>query len=138
MYGKEVVLPPHLSLPAPQLSQECHGTPCPTLQTRIDTLLKLEEERQKTRENFTIHQSRIKRWFDRKSVGNKNFEVGDLVLKWDKAHEEKGKNSKFQALWTGPFQVKEKLGSHTFRLQTLEGRVEVLLVNGHDLKHYFT
>ena len=61
-----------------------------------------------------------------------------MVLKWDKAHEGKEKHSKFQALWTGPFQVREKLGSHTFRLQTLEGRFEVLLVNGHDLKHYFT
>ena len=108
------------------------------MQTRIDTLLKLEEERQKTREKFTIHQSRIKRWFDKKSIGGKFFEVRDLVLKWDKAHEEKGKHSRFQALWIGPFQVKEKLGSHTFRPQTLEGRVKVLPVNGHDLKHYFT
>ena len=138
MYGKEAVLPPNLSLPALQLSQECHGTPCPALQTGIDTLLKLEDERQKTREKFTIHQSRIKKWFDKKSAGDKKFEVGDLVLKWDKAHEEKGKHAKFQALWIGPFQVKEKVGPHTFRLQTLEGKVEVLPVNGHDLKHYFT
>ena len=105
---------------------------------RIDTLLKLEEERQKTREKFAIHQSRIKKWFDKKSAGDKKFEIGDLFLKWDKAHEEKGKHAKFQALWIGPFQVKEKVGLHTFRLQTLEGRVEALPVNGHDLKHYFT
>ena len=114
MYGKEAILPPNLSLLALRL--ETHGTPCPTLQARIDTLLKLDEERQKTREKFAIHQSRIKRWFDKKSAGGQVFEIGDLVLKWDKAHEEKGKHAKFQALWTGPFHIKEKLGPHTFTL----------------------
>ena len=89
-------------------------------------------------QKFAIHQGRIKRWFDKKSAENKVLEVGDLVLKWDKVHEDKGKHSKFQALWIGPFQVREKVGPHTYRLQTLEGRIEVLLVNGHDLKHYFT
>ena len=138
VYEKEVILPPNLSLLALQLSQETHGTPYPALHAQIDTLLKLEEERLKTWEKFAIHQSRIKWWFDKKSVGNKYFEVGDLVLKWDKAHKDKWKHSKFQALWTGPFQIKEKFGSHTYRLQTLEGRIEVLPVNGHDLKHYFT
>ena len=60
--------------------------------------------------------------------------MGDLVLKWDKAHEEKGKNTKFQAFWFGPFQVKEKIDQHTYRLQTLGGKVEPLPVNGQYLK----
>ena len=47
-YGKEAILPPNVSLPSLQLSQETHGTPCPALQARIGTLLKLEEERLKT------------------------------------------------------------------------------------------
>ena len=42
-----------------------------------------------------MHQSRIKRWFDKKSTGNNEFNMGDLVLKWDKAHEETGKHKKF-------------------------------------------
>ena len=29
-------------------------------------------------------------------AGNKEFEVGDLVLKWDHPHDEKGKHTKFQ------------------------------------------
>ena len=103
VYGKEAILPPNLSLPALQLSQETHDTPCPALQAWIDTLLKLEEEKKKTREKFAMHQGQIKRWIDKNSTKNKVFEVGDLVLKWDKAHEDKGKQSKFQALWIGPF-----------------------------------
>ena len=52
---------------------------------------------------FSNHQMIIKNWFDNRAIDNKYFEVGDLVLKWDKAHEEKGKHSKFQKLWLGPF-----------------------------------
>jgi hypothetical protein len=36
---------------------------------------------------------------------DKNFEIGDLVLKWDKLKEPKGKHSQFQQLWLGTFQV---------------------------------
>lgn len=32
--------------------------------------------------------------------------------------------------------VYKKLGSHTYHLQSLDGRTENLLVNGQDLKHY--
>ena len=76
----------------------------------------------------------ITKWIDNRSVGNKYFEVGDLVLKWDKTHEEKGKHSKFQMLWLGPFQVARKIGPSTFILQTLEDIVESLHVNGLILK----
>jgi hypothetical protein len=40
----------------------------------------------------------VKRWFDKSNVGNKYFQEGDLVLKWDKANELKGKHSKFLKL----------------------------------------
>lgn len=75
----------------------------------------------KTKEKFAIHQARIKRWFEKKSVGSREFDVGDLVLKWDRAHKDKGKHTKFQALWIGPFQIIEKIGHHTFKLETLGG-----------------
>jgi len=73
-------------------------------------LLKLEEERDQSKQTFSKHQKIIKKWFDKHSINNKNFEVGDLVLKWDKSHGEKGKHIKFQKLWFGPFQVAEKNG----------------------------
>jgi hypothetical protein len=63
--------------------------------------------------------------------------VGDLVLKWDNANEVKGKRTKFQQLWIGPFQIYEKMGSRTFILKTLEGEVEELPINGKILKKYF-
>jgi hypothetical protein len=45
--------------------------------------------------------------------------VGDLVLKWDRVNEPKGKHSKFQNLWLGPYQIVEKIGVGTYRLQIL-------------------
>ena len=70
----------------------------------------------KAKEKFTLHQNCIKRWFDKKSVGKANFGVGDLVLKWDKSHEDQGKHRKFQSLWIGSYIVHEKLGPHTYNM----------------------
>jgi hypothetical protein len=70
-------------------------------------------------------------------VDKKEFQIGDLVLKWDKAHEEKGKHTKFQHLWLGPFLIAKKLGPSTFILQTLNGEIENLPVNGQILKNIF-
>ena len=89
------------------------------------------------KEKFTLHHNCTKRWFNKKSTGNANFNVGDLVLKWDKTHEDKGKHTIFQSLWIGLYIVQEKLGPHTYHLQSLDERVDNLLVNDQDLKHYF-
>ena len=63
--------------------------------------------------------------------------MGDLVLKWDKAHEEKGKHTKFQRMWLGPFQIIEVIGLSTFMLHDLTGKRDSLPVNGQILKKYF-
>ena len=59
------------------------------------------------------------------------------MLKWDKAHEDKGEHTKYQCLWLGPFIISKKLGPSTFQLQTLEGEFETFPVNGLILKNYF-
>jgi hypothetical protein len=107
------------------------------LQKRIDTLLMLEEQREKAKQKFVAHQRIVKHWFDKHKVGNKDFDVGDLVLKWDKANEPKGKHSKFQNLWLGPYQIVEKIGVGTYHLQSM-GENWILSLNGQTLKHFFT
>ena len=59
-------------------------------------MLKSEESRSKAKEMFKHQQERVKHWFDKHKARNKEFEVGDLVLKWDHSHDEKGKHTKFQ------------------------------------------
>ena len=83
--------------------------------------MKLEESRSKAWERFKHQQEMVKRWFDKHKAGNKEFEVGYLVLKWDHPHDEKGKNTKFQQLWIGPFQIAAKLGPSTYTLHDLQG-----------------
>ena len=90
------------------------------------------------KEKFHTHQQQIKRWFDKHVVGDKQFQVGDLVLKWDKGSKAKGKHSKFQKLWFGPYEIAEKIGDATYRLQSLQGDLENLPVNASVLKRYFS
>jgi hypothetical protein len=91
VYGQEATVSTHTFLPALQLAQSSQDEACPVMQERLNMLLKLEEEREKAKMNLTHHQEIIKKWFDKSTVGNKDFQEGDLVLKWDKANELKGK-----------------------------------------------
>eukprot|EP00253_Pinus_taeda_P010355 PITA_10355 len=137
VYGKEAVLPTNLILPSLALLQFIEETPSSSLQLRHDQILKLEEEREKAKITHAKHQQIIKTSFDSISSGSKQFQVGDLVLKWDKAHEDKGKHTKFQKMWLGPFQIYEKIGHSTFMLQDLSGLRDSLPVNGLVLKKFF-
>eukprot|EP00253_Pinus_taeda_P015606 PITA_15606 len=137
VYGKEAILPTNLVLPSLALMQFIEQTPSSSIQLRCDQILKLEEERDKAKDTHAKHQQIIKAAFDSASSGSKDFQVGDLVLKWDKAHEDKGKHTKFQKLWLGPFQICEKIGHSTFLLQDLTGVRESLPVNGLILKKFF-
>jgi hypothetical protein len=60
------------------------------------------------------------------------------MLKWDASIQDKGKHSKFDALWIGPLKIYEVFSNNTYRLQDLEGE-EVFNspVNGHFLKKCF-
>jgi hypothetical protein len=138
IYGREAILPPHVLLPSLQLSQKVQEEECPPLENRINALLKLEEVRTQAKQKLDQHQQIVKRWFDSNSSSDRNFDVGDLVLKWDKAHEGKGEHTKFQNLWLGPFVISEKLGPSSFRLHNLEGQPDTFPVNGQALKRYFT
>ena len=99
--------------------------------------MKLEEEREDAKKHFVKHQQIIKTWFDCGSSSNRELQVDDLVLRWDKAHEDKGEHTKFQRLWLGPYVIAENLGPNIFHLNTLQGQLDTLPVNGHALKKYF-
>ena len=96
VYGKEAIPPPNILLPSSIIDKESRGTDNEILQIRIYNLMKSKESRSKAKETFKHQQEIVKRWFDKHKAGNKEFEVGDLVLKWDHLHDEKGKHTKFQ------------------------------------------
>jgi hypothetical protein len=87
VYGQEAILPTHTFLPSLQLAQSVQDKECLVMYQRMNMLLKLEEEREKYKRNLMQHQELIKIWFDNSFVGNKDFQEGDLVMKWDKSNE---------------------------------------------------
>ena len=107
------------------------------MQVRHLQILKLEEEMVKARISRADHQQLVKVSFDSNSVSSKSFQLVDLVLKWDKAHEEKGKHTKFQQMSLGSFKIVERIGPSTFLLHDLSCKRESLPVNGQILKKYF-
>jgi hypothetical protein len=137
VYGRETILPPHILLPSLQLSQKIQEEDCPPLENQINTLMKLEEVRAQAKHKLDQHQLVVKIWFDSNSASDRNFKVGDLVLKWDKLHDGKGEHTKFQNLWLRQFLIAEKLGPSSFQLQNLEGQPDTYPVNGQDLNRYF-
>ena len=66
VYGKEAILPPNILLPSSQLAQASRGSGSDILQACINTLLKLEESRLKSKEIFKQQKEIIKRWFETK------------------------------------------------------------------------
>lgn len=78
-------------------------------------LMKLEEERVEVVDKITQHQERVKRIFYKKAR-QRDFEIGDKVLLWDKRHEPKGMHGNFDSLWLGLFQIHESAGENTYIL----------------------
>jgi ribonuclease HI len=136
VYGIEAVFPTQLALPVANLLHDYEGEPNLMLR-RIHQMVEVQQTREQVLDRAHDRQQKIKQVFDRKNK-KKEFEQGDLVLKWDAPRQEKGKHSKFDALWFGPFRILEVFSNNTYRLQDLEGN-EVFSgpVNGHFLKKCF-
>ena len=132
-----MVLPTHLAIPSLALVQYIDEAPTSSLQSRQLEIIKLEEQREQAKITHTHHQALVKASFDSNMISRKDFQMGDLILKWDKTHEEKGKHTKFQIIWLGPFQIIEVIGPSNFMLQDLTGKRESLPVNRQILKKYF-
>jgi hypothetical protein len=125
-----------LALPVAKFFQDYEGEPDHMIR-RIHQLVEVQQTREQVMDRAHSHQQKIKQAFDRK-VRKEEFQLGDLVLKWDAPRQDRGKHNKFEALWIGPFKISEVFLNNTYRLQDLEGE-EVFNgpVNGHFLKEMF-
>ena len=73
VYGIESILLQNLILPSPQLTQSIQYENCPTMENRINTLLKLEEDRERSKQHLIKHQQIVNTWFNRTSVSNRDL-----------------------------------------------------------------
>jgi hypothetical protein len=82
-------------------------------------LVEVQQTREQLVDKAHDHQLNIKQVFDKK-VNKEDFQLGDLVLKWDAPKKDKGKHGKFEALWIGPFKISEVFSNNNFKLQNME------------------
>ena len=80
-----------------------------------------------------LHQEKIKNTFDKK-VKEEQFQIDDLVLKWDAPREDK--HGKFDHMWVGPYVVAGYRGQNSFYLNGV--LLDSNPVNGRYLKHYLS
>jgi hypothetical protein len=55
---------------------------------------------------------------------------------WDSSHVDRGRHSKFQKLWLGPFKIAFVLGTNSYILKDLQEQLFSYNTNGSHLKHY--
>eukprot|EP00253_Pinus_taeda_P029425 PITA_29425 len=135
VYKTEGIFPIQLTLPVEKFLQEEQNEE-EDMANRITDLIELHQIREQLVEKVAAYQRSIKEAFDKKAKRN-NFQIGDLVLKWDALKEKKGNHGKFDALWTGPFIISQVQRNNTFMLKSMGG--ETVFdgpVNGRFLKDY--
>ena len=78
----------------------------------------------------------MKNTFDRK-VKEEQFQIDDLVLKWDAPREDKHEN--FDHMWVGPYIIAAHRGENAFILQHQDGsQLKRGTINRRFLKHYLS
>ena len=135
VYGRAAVFPVQLALPMARFMQENQEEPDDMIR-RINQLVELEETRNQVDQRLIEYQEKMKNVFDQHAK-DRNFQVGDLVLRWDVHRAEKGKHAKFDPLWYGPFKIVKLGRNNTFSLENLQGDLLDAPVNGQFLKPYF-
>ena len=67
-------------------------------------MIHLMQSREEVYNKTQVIQENIKNSFYRRTKED-DFELGNLVLKWDSRNEDKGKHGKCDSLWKGPYTI---------------------------------
>eukprot|EP00253_Pinus_taeda_P026128 PITA_26128 len=119
VYGTDAAFPTSLSIPVAKLLQEAGGEEDP-MQMRIGQMIHLQQTREEVLHNILKLQERIKKICDRKEKPD-DFQIDDVVLRWDARNEDKGKHGKFDNLWKGPYKIAAYRGPNAFLLKEMNG-----------------
>jgi hypothetical protein len=76
----------------------------------------------------------MKKYFNKRAK-TVEFKIDDTVLLWDLAHVERGRHSKFQKLWLGPFKIIFILVTNSHLLKDMDDILFSYSTNGSHLKH---
>ena len=81
------------------------------MQRRIIQIIELNELREKSYDKVQVHQENMNNTFDRKE---QQFQINDLVLKWDAPREDKHGN--FDHMWVVPYVIEAYISENSFIL----------------------
>ena len=124
-----------LGFPVMKLVQEQDEEPN-YMQRRINQIIELNEVREKYYDKVQVHQEKMKKNFD-KRVKEEQFQVDDLVLKWDAPKEYK--HGKIDHMWRGLYIIAACRGDNSFILQHQYGvQLKGGPVNGILMKQYLS
>jgi len=137
VYGKNVVFPVSLGSPVMNLLQEQEAEPS-DIQRRINHLIEAHELTERIYLSAKDYKAKIKSKFDKRTKAD-DFQVDDIVLRWDARRKKKGIHGKFYHLWIGMLKIAAGHGHNAFILKNVDGSFsQGGLVNGRFLKHYIT
>ena len=136
VYGQEAIMPAELEILTYRLAFQTEELDVDPITLRFNAILALEEQRKTAHGHAKKRKKIIKRSHDKKAKAHE-FRVGQRVLLWDSAHEDRGKHTKFQHLWLGPFTIAQVLGNNAFRLKDSQEHLFSHSVNGSVLKPYY-
>jgi hypothetical protein len=135
VYGIEAVFTLSLGVPVMKLLQETQEEPN-DVQRRINQMIHLMQSGEEVYNRTQVIQENIKKIYDKRTKED-NFELGDLVLRWDSINEDKGKHGKFDSLWKVPYTMQAFRGNNAFLLANHDrSDLSGGNLNGRMLKHY--
>jgi transposase InsO family protein len=117
--GQEAIMPTKLELSSLRLMQQVGELNSSDVSQRMNALLALEEQSTFALDNIRRRQQTVKKYFN-KNVKDIKFKVNEKVVLWDSTHVDRGRHSKFQKLWLGPFKIAFVLGANSYILKDLQ------------------
>jgi hypothetical protein len=133
VYGVEAILPIEFEVPSLRVAMAARLPMARSLQVRLESLEGLDEARRMSAQNMEAIQRRRKISFDKRNR-IRALRPGMLILLQDARKLDFP--GKFDALWLGPYLVKEVFPNNSVQLQTLNGEEFPTRTSGNRCKEY--
>ncbi|XP_073394446.1 uncharacterized protein [Physcomitrium patens] len=135
VYGLEAVLPIEFEVPSLRIAVDSRLTDKQSLKTRFYELEALDESRRRGAQHIEAIQRRRKVVFDKRNK-TRVLQPGMLVLLQDARKIDFP--SKFDAIWLGPYLIKEVFLNNSVQLEILNGQLFPTRTSGSRCKEYKT
>ena len=133
VYGTEAVIPAEMEVRSARTAFPDQALNSDHLKANLDLL---EEAREDAAISTSIRAQQVSRYYNRR-VCNRQFQVGDLVLRNCEASRPAGERKKLTPNWEGPYQINQVLGYGAYKLAELNGLPLSRTWNAVHLKKYY-